>query len=288
MFDVEELLKQQLEQITVKKKAKGVQLSASTGISYNAKLQKMLKEVKKDIDRELIPLVRGFEKEYVADRWGLSIAEAMQRLKGKWLSDFVSDIALDIASNFIGESDRVNGKRFNESMASFGLNIYGDSVDLSDLLTIATRDNVRLIKSIPERYLNDVESIVLSNVRAGNRSGQIVSLLRDRFHVSKNRAKLIARDQTSKINSNLTKMRQQAVGFEFFEWIDVDDERVRHRHSQISKRKTKYGIGVYRWDDLPKNNKGQRISPGDDYQCRCFARPVSNAEAKRNQQARNS
>ena len=96
---------------------------------------------------------------------------------------------------------------------------------------------------------------------------------------------MIARDQTSKINGELAEKQQKGAGFEYFQWIDSDDSRVRHRHSEIANKVTAYGKGIYRWDDLPLSDKGVPIKPGSDYQCRCIARPVSAREVKANQDA---
>lgn len=57
-----DLLNQQVEMAQQSNKfrppKRGVSLSKSTGIEYNAKLQKIVKEIKKDINRLIMPLVR--------------------------------------------------------------------------------------------------------------------------------------------------------------------------------------------------------------------------------------
>jgi len=117
--------------------------------------------------------------------------------------------------------------------------------------------------------------MVTSNMRSGVRSSQIAKQLAEKYGVTKARAKFIARDQTAKINGDITKLRQQQAGFEFFQWVDSDDVRVRDRHEAIANADVGYGPGVYRWDDLPLSDSGQRISPGQDFQCRCTAKPMT-------------
>ena len=103
--------------------------------------------------------------------------------------------------------------------------------------------------------------------------------------MSDKRAKLIARDQTAKIAGNLNERRQRSVGFVYFRWLDSGDSRVRDRHEDIADKVTAYGKGVYRWNHPPLNEKGEEILPGQDYQCRCTAVPVSQVEVDRNVKA---
>lgn len=288
-----ELLQQQLEQVPVKKKPKPVEPSTSTGISYNARLKAIVKEIKKDVDTILMPLLRKLSPQYEADSLRIfdaytdEIFAAINRIVSKWTSPEFENIAGTLSKEFINTADQVNRKRFNSSMKSVGLDVFGDSPELVDYIDASIFDNTRLIKSIPEQYLNNVQSIVMTNVRAGGRPASIAKSLLDQFDVTNNRAKMIARDQTAKINGDLTAKRQQNVGFEYFQWLDSDDQRVRRRHESIADKVTAYGKGIYRWDNPPLNEKGIPIIPGQDFQCRCVAIPVSNAQVEANQKAGN-
>lgn len=91
--------------------------------------------------------------------------------------------------------------------------------------------------------------------------------------------------QKPKGTGHLNAKRQQSSGFEYFQWIDSDDERVRDRHEDIANRVTAYGKGIYRWDNPPLSDRGTPIIPGQDFQCRCIARPVLTSEVEANQAA---
>ena len=60
-------------------------------------------------------------------------------------------------------------ERFGKSMSGVGMDLFGDDQTLIDYIDASIFDNTRLIMSIPEQYLTQVESIVLTNVRAGGR-----------------------------------------------------------------------------------------------------------------------
>jgi SPP1 gp7 family putative phage head morphogenesis protein len=128
--------------------------------------------------------------------------------------------------------------------------------------------------------LEQVSNIVMANMRAGMRPSFIEKALSEQFGVTARRAKMIARDQTSKVQGELNKRKQTAAGFSYFRWVDSHDQRVRHRHREISSKVTDFGVGVYAWSDLPLSDKGEPIQPGSDYQCRCVAVAVPDSKVK--------
>ena len=300
ILTTQELLEKQLASITEKKaaKSKPVEISKQAGIRYNAELQRMINELRADIEKSVIPSVKALEVEYtsdsnmrsdiefnivVYDSWVDTIQSTLALLKSKWSGDKFDQWAQRLASSFIMSTDQFNKKQLNKQFASFGINAYADDTAVNEYLKASIADNTRLIKSIPEQYLAQVDSIVIGNMRSGLRPSTIESQLSDQFGVTKRRAKMIARDQSSKASNGLARKRMQSSGFEYFQWVTSKDERVRSRHSKIANKVTKYGKGIYRWDDLPLSDKGEPIAPGDDYQCRCIARPVTKAEVLKNQ-----
>jgi len=76
------------------------------------------------------------------------------------------------------------------------------------------------------------------------------------------RAKLIARDQTGKLFSGLSKVRQQDVGITQYRWRTVGDGAVRPTHAALSNT-------LQEWSSPPDVGH-----PGEDIQCRCVADPV--------------
>lgn len=256
-----------------RKSPRGVEMAKRTGIEYNTQLQYLAREVKKDIDAQLVPLLRKLESEYTADAsWFAQITNMLQFLIAKWSSPTVAGIASQLAQQFVRSADKVNEQR---TFKQFGVNIYADNPQMSQVLEAAVYNNTQLIKSIPAQYLGQVENIVLTNVRAGNRSSAMTKALQEQFGVTQRRAKMIARDQTAKVNGDLNAKRQQVAGFPYFKWVTSNDERVRDRHEDIAEKVTEYGPGVYRWDNPPLSVKGVPIIPGSDYQCRCTAMPIT-------------
>ena len=131
-------------------------------------------------------------------------------------------------------------------------------------------DNVGLISSIRSQYHERVKAMVNRVVDRGtlNRdfAKQIESVFSSELEgVTANvraRARLIARDQVAKFNSQLNQTRQTSMGFTHYRWQTVGDERVRESHRQNNGK-------VFAWNDPPDTGH-----PGEDYQCRCIAEPI--------------
>lgn len=257
-------------------------------VRYNAALKRIARAVKRDIDYVIVPLVKQYAPEYVQDStptldgWADSIARALQFLLGKWLSPVARQAAESIAAEFVRIQVSVNSR----GRRSVGIDVFSNSQQARDYLEAATFQNAMLITSIPAQYLEQVQNIVMTNMRAGMRPSFIEKALSQQFGVTSRRAKMIARDQTAKVQGELNKRKQTAAGFQFFRWVDSHDQRVRHRHREIADKVTDHGKGVYRWDDLPLSDKGEPIQPGSDYQCRCVAVAVPDSKVKAFQEGR--
>lgn len=136
------------------------------------------------------------------------------------------------------------------------------------------KENVDLITSIPADAFDKIEQKVRNAVSSGRLSTDLAAELEDEFgddiaEVTENvkaRARLIARDQIAKLNSDLNRSRMQNLGIAKYKWRTSKDERVRATHRALEGK-------VFAWTD-PPNINGKRLHPGQDYQCRCTAEPV--------------
>ena len=96
----------------------------------------------------------------------------------------------------------------------------------------------------------------------GNSIEKIEEELKKSEEIGENRARLIARDQTSKFNGQLTQLRQQELGITSYIWTTSKDERVRSTHRVLDGK-------TFTWE------KGSKIGhPGQEINCRCIAQPI--------------
>jgi len=130
-------------------------------------------------------------------------------------------------------------------------------------------NNVALINGIPEQYLKRIEKAVLKGYENHKNTVQITNDLKKEFGMTKRRAKLIARDQVFKLNSDIAEKIQRDAGCDRFKWSTCKDNRVRESHRKLEGKR-------FYWNNLPMNEKGERIKPASEVQCRCVAIPVFN------------
>lgn len=254
-------------------------MPTQTEIAYNRKLQQIVKLVRADIDAELVPAIKQSVPEYVADAWSDVIAAALQRLVARWTSPFARQQAREIAGSFVTDASTRAMRR------TVAIDLYGGNDQLIDYLKAAADQNAALITSIPSQYLEQVSNIVTGNMRAGMRPSYIEQALVKQFGITQRRAKLIARDQTSKIQGEITRIRQVNSGITYFRWLTAHDERVRPSHVAVGKRDVGYGPGVFKWSDLPVVD-GVPTFPGQPINCRCVAVPVTAAQVERNKRSK--
>lgn len=150
---------------------------------------------------------------------------------------------------------------------------------LGDTLSIAIQQNVDLITSIKNDFINDIGSNVFTNYKKGFRHGELINEIRARGNVSYSRAKLIARDQTAKINADFEEERNKKLGFDIYKWKGTGDARERESHLVLNNMLCKYSDPTVYSDDEGKTWKKRKSiggyigKCGEDYQCRCLAIP---------------
>ena len=214
--------------------------------------------------------------DYIADTTSADIRKAVDDILSKYTAVFFMKIANRYAMEFVNAITTHVNKIYSVN-AEFSLNVYGQR-GLRKVIKNAIEQNVQLIKTLSIDHCNELANILYQNIQAGNRPKEITEAIED-YGVTRSRAKTIARDQTSKVQSAVSRYRIQSAGFNYFKWNDSEDERVRPTHHEAATRKTPYGIGVYKFDDPPKIN-GKPMYPGEDINCRCIATPVDDDEVE--------
>jgi SPP1 gp7 family putative phage head morphogenesis protein len=126
----------------------------------------------------------------------------------------------------------------------------------------ARERNIRLIENAHRVYAAQVKAIVEDPGTIGARVETIRDRIIERGEVSESRAELIARDQTLKLNAQITATRQIRSGVESYQWSTSGDDRVRDEHAALDGQ-------TFSW--LAPPSVGH---PGEDFQCRCVAIPV--------------
>lgn len=247
-----------------KKKALPVKSAKNPEVKYRKQLDVLVKRLRKDVATDIIPILRQFQSEYVNDAYASVLEEAFNRLRRLYID--VNTNAQIIANSFVTNTNDVNKRRFYSAMErSVGINLQSiiQNENLEDVLVATTRENVGLIRSIPEEYFKKIETVVFTGTTQGRTANSMIKQIMDIGKTTTKRAKLIARDQTSKLNSALNQQRQQNLGVEEYIWRTAGDDRVRDSHASKNGK-------VFRWDNPPADTG----HPGQDIQCRCIAQAI--------------
>lgn len=236
----------------------------SARAAYNRDLQKLVAEINSDVRSSLIGSLKSFEPEYIADAYAETLNLIIRGI-GKRYRD-IDSLATQISKSMVNDVDNKNRTSFYKAMnKAVGINLNSIIAEegLNDILQSKVIENVGLIQSIPDEYFKKLITIVNEGTTRGKSAGGITKEIFKLGKTTKKRARLIARDQTQKLNSAISQNRQQNLGIEEYRWRTVGDEDVRDTH------KSKNGK-VFRWDKPPKDTG----HPGEDIQCRCIAEPI--------------
>lgn len=127
-------------------------------------------------------------------------------------------------------------------------------------------DQIDLITSLPREAAERVHKLVSQNLEQSSRGEHLQAEIFRTGEVTKSRATLIARTETSRCASVLTQARAEYVGSEGYIWRTVHDSDVRPSHKKMEGK-------FVRWDSPPTLD-GLRGHAGALPNCRCFAEPV--------------
>lgn len=201
--------------------------------------------------------------------------ELEQKLSEYGLYKLVDKIAILTKTNSLREWKRV-------CRDTLGIDLMDDYYNGSfyeEALRRWVDENVMKIKSLPNEALGNMKSIILKGYRSGKSMTEMSKEVQKEYSLTRRKAQLLARDQISSLNAQISKLQQKDAGCTQYRWSDSHDSRVRPCHHELNGQ-------VFDWDDPPEMwyetkgkgrvYTGRRCCPGEDYCCRCVAIPVFN------------
>lgn len=137
--------------------------------------------------------------------------------------------------------------------------------------------NVSLIKKMTSEQLSRIKNLTSESVEAQWTQAELAAKVKEDFGFSKARSRLIARDQTLKMNAQATEQLHKDVGVTRYRWVTSHDERVRGTPGGKWPKGTHYELDGQMFDyahpPVVDKKTGRRSNPGHDFQCRCSAVP---------------
>ncbi|KAA0970821.1 hypothetical protein FPY71_10115 [Aureimonas fodinaquatilis] len=240
--------------------------SQGAQLEYLRELRTMLRGIAAEVKQNILPAaetelatardrlqrdmnIRAFDLLAAVARGLANIAEQLverilraetRRHRRKWLQSVRSALGIDIAAVVREE-------------------------DLEWFLETSVTRNVGLIRRLADDTVAAVQTAVTNAILRGRTAPQLRKDLTGLFGISDRRAKTIARDQISKVTSDLNRKRHEQAGITEYVWMTSQDERVRSLHLSLEGKEYKYAEPTGAEQGLP---------PGQPINCRCIAKGI--------------
>ena len=249
--------------------AKSVQANAGIEAYYRRELDRLVREMQDSLVYWLTAQWRDNTPEMYAQDASPAAAlrAAMAKLSNRWMRNF--DKGADkLAKLFADKTLKYSDVAMAKTLRDIGLSVQFKMTPLmQDAYSAIIGEQVGLIRSIAANHLAQVETVVMQGVQTGRDLQFIHDQLRERFGITKRRAALIARDQSNKATSTITRVRQLDLGITEARWRhsgagkEPRPEHVEANGKKYDLKKGMYLEGVWTW-------------PGVEINCRCTSEPI--------------
>jgi len=217
----------------------------------------------RSVAREVGRIVMQYET-YTAERAG-EVRETLRKY-----ADLITPWAREQAARAAQAVNVANAAQWQRSTKELGLGIRQTLAQtrVGEQLDEFQRENVALITSLPTEAGERVQRLTQAALSDSTRATELQKEIQRTGEVTKSRAMLIARTETSKAASQLTQARAESVGSEVYVWRTAEDGDVRPEHRRLDGK-------VFKWDAPPvAGPNGERYNPGQGPNCRCYAEPI--------------
>lgn len=163
-------------------------------------------------------------------------------------------------------------KQYERTLKQHGLPVPPDlSESVKESITVEYTKNLdKYIKNFTEEMIPELRGRIQENTFDGGRPDKMAKIIQAQYGVSKRKSEFLAEQETSLLLSKYRESRYKDLGSRRYIWSTSNDgDRVRHDHRLLNNQ-------VFYWDSPPITNRatGARNNPGEDFRCRCVARPI--------------
>jgi len=189
-------------------------------------------------------------------------------------SKLFRDNSLDLANEMLDSSLKISeinlGHSLKDLTGGVTLKTSGIPKGLETISKSVVKENVSLIKSIPDEYLSHVSEAVMRSITTGNGYPNLIKEISKYSSRTQRHIRNTAYDQTRKAYNSINQQRMMAVGVKKFRWL--------HSGGGQQPRKDHIAMdgNIYSFDNLPVIEKktGERGIPGQAINCKCTMEPV--------------
>jgi SPP1 gp7 family putative phage head morphogenesis protein len=184
-------------------------------------------------------LVRGIF-DGTADTISL-IAESLRRY-----SETIAPWADAVAARVVADASRRDERVWKRHAGEVYRRLYAEvrRAPVGDVARQLIGEQAALIKSLPLEAAERVQALALEGIVGGRRWTEVRDEILNTHHVTRSRANLIARTESSRASTMLTQARAEHVGSTHYFWRSVRDADTRPSHRRMEGK-------AVAWDDPP-------------------------------------
>ena len=250
---------------------RAVQPNVGIEMAYRRALLKMITKMHDSVMYWITARYKANEPVIAADSVpATELQREVRRLARRWQKQF-NVLASELAEYFAMDVSERTDANLRAILKRGGMTVkmFKMTDAQRDVLKATIQQNVSLIKSIPQQYLNAVEGTVMRSVQSGRDLEMMTKDLTEHFGVTKRRAAFIARDQNNKATSALQRSRQIELGITEAIWVHSSAGK-KPRPTHVNMNGKRYDVTKGMWDDA----EGEYVFPGQLINCRCVAKSV--------------
>jgi len=213
----------------------------------------------------------------------VSAAASVANNKAKALNEKISRLIDDIPRKV---SEAIDSLKYSIDAPLFAMNQQADkdisslglSIDVTPELSqrikedYTTNQNINIKNWTPEET-ERLRDMVEKNVLSGYNRGELIEMISSEYEVSMNKARFLARNETSLLMATVRDERYQNAGIRKYRWSATGgksgDGRTRDLHRELHGK-----VFSYTSPPVIDERTGQTGNPGETYNCRCTAIPI--------------
>ncbi len=247
-----------------------VRPNAGSAIKFRDSLYCLIDEMTRSVEHFLKAQYKRKPPAMASDETpSQALQKEVRKLVRRWQKNF-DDAAPKLARYYSQKAERRSAKQLQRTLKEAGFTVrFKMTKKMRDVMDATIAEQVGLIRSIPQKYLGEVEGMVMRSVQQGRDLSQLSQDLQKQYGVTKRRAALIARDQNNKATASMTRVRHQELGIEKAVWLHSHGGKV-PRPTHLANNGNEYIIAEGWFDP----DEGKNIWPGELINCRCVSKPV--------------
>lgn len=247
-----------------------IHASAAQKVAYQRKLDAYIEGMSKQVEAAMRGIWRQNPPAMAEDALtSTDVREAILRLQRDWQRKF-DELGAVFGRKAAVEAGAHADRAFRSQLSKARFMVkFKMTPAVQEVMASAVQENVSLIRSIPERYFTQVQSIVTEGVRVGRDMHVISEGLQQQLGVTKRRAATIAADQTNKASAAILQARYKEVGITQARWLHSSAGR-EPRVSHVEMDGKTYDVAQGMWDRTEK----AWVHPGQLIRCRCVSRAI--------------